>query len=266
VGAVLWVDFPYNPLGNPQELVGLLVGASAALAVFVRYGYIYAALGAMVCAGLAPFQLFYADSVERLLAGCAFLGFLIWSRRKRREHGDDFPGDDHGLLQAAAWIGVYAALNLRLDLGWSGHSHPSWFYWLTYAAIWIIPGSGVALAVRERDRPLLDANLALLLVTLVTNKPYLGVERKPWDPILLGVFLMGAAVGIRRWLANGDGESRAGITPRRILRAQKELPAAAGLAAAAFDPRPGPRQIEQRDDPFQGQGGRSGGGGAGGSY
>lgn len=133
--------------------------------------------------------------------------------------------------------------------------------------IWLLPAAGLWLSIRDRDRPLLDASLAMGLATLLTNKPYLGAARKPWDPILLGLLLIGAAIVVRRWLANGDTGSRHGFTARRLLRSDTETRAAVAIASAALHGTPAhPHSDPSSPDPFKGGGGRSGGAGAGGSF
>ncbi len=172
--------------GDRQIFVALIVGSAAAFAVYRRYGYVYAAVGAMLCASLAPFQLHLSDMVQRLLAAAILGGCFIGARLKRRKYGDEFPGDEHGTIQASAWLGMYAALNLHLFSALVTRPLASPFYWFTYAMIWILPAAGLWLSIRDRDRPLLDVSLVMALATLLTNKPYLGVARRPWDPILLG--------------------------------------------------------------------------------
>ena len=81
--------------------------------------------------------------------------------------------------------------------------------------IWVLPAAGLWLSIRDRDRPLLAASLVMGLATLLTNKPYLGAARKPWDPILLGLLLIGTAIVLRRWLASGKDGTRDGFTPAR---------------------------------------------------
>jgi hypothetical protein len=134
--------------------------------------------------------------------------------------------------------------------------------------IWILPAVGVWLSIRDRDRPLLDASLILALATLATNKPYLGLARNTWDPILLGVLLTGAAVVLRRWLASGEGGSRRGFIATRLLRSDEDRLATLGTASAALHTLPthphSPPPEPPAPDPFQG--GRSGGGGGGASY
>ena len=133
--------------------------------------------------------------------------------------------------------------------------------------IWILPAAGLWLSIRDRDRPLLDASLVMALATLSRNKPYLGAARKPWDPILLGLLLIGVAILLRRWLASGDTGSRHGFTARRLMRSDTDTRTAVAIASAAFHATPThPHSDPSSPDPFKGDGGRSGGAGAGGSF
>src|SRR5204862_4927223 len=106
------------------------------------------------------------------LLACAF--FVAHS--KRRKIGDEFPGSEYGIIEAVAWAGIYAFLNLDLPLEPlpSAPAFPRSFYWFTYAMTWVLPLIGFYLALRDKDRPFLDVSLALSIVTLITNKPYLG--------------------------------------------------------------------------------------------
>jgi uncharacterized membrane protein YgcG len=247
--------------------VGLMIGSALAFAAYRRYGYLYGAFAAMLCAGFLPFQVALPQHTQRLLAAGIFGACLLAGRFKRRQYGDEFPGDGYGYIQAAASVAVYAALNLHLDFGLAMRSDPSWFKWLTYAIIWLLPAAGLWLSVRDRDRPLLDASLLMTMATLVTNKPYLGLAHKPWDPILFGLVLIGAAVVLRRWLASGPDGSRSGFTPTRILRSDNDALAATGIVSAALGHGAAQRHSgPSSPDPFEGGGGRSGGGGAGASF
>jgi hypothetical protein len=257
--------------------VALIAGSVAAFAVYRRFGYVYAAIAAMLCASLAPFQFHLPEIQQRLPAVAVLGGCFIIARMKRRRYGDEFPGDEHGIIQAISWLGIYAVLNLHLDLGFftrpvgpafvTGGPLARPFYWFTYAMIWILPAAGLWLSIRERDRPLLDASLVMAAATLVTNKPYLGLAQKPWDPILFGLLLIGAALVMRRWLASGGDGSRRGITATRLLRSDKDTLNLAGIASAAFHPAPTHSHANPSpSDPFKGEGGRSGGGGGGASF
>ena len=273
VGSGMMADWPRAPidtLGAPVDwrvLTALLAGSAAAFAAFRRYGYLYGAFAAMLGVGLAPFQLGLPAAGERLASAAVLVACLAAARPTRRLYGDEFPGDGYGWIQAAAWFGIYASLNLRLDLTPFGRADAAWLVWFTYAMIWILPAAGLWLSIRERDRPLLDVSLLMLILTLITNKPYLGLERQPWDPILFGVLLVGIAVVVRRWLGAGAGGTRWGFTATRQLHSEKELPATAAIAAGTFHPGPEPRHAQAPEpDPFEGRGGRSGGGGAGDAF
>jgi hypothetical protein len=100
------------------------------------------------------------------------------------------------------------------------------------------------------------------ILTLVTNKPYLGWQTHSWDPMLLGLLLASAAILTRRWLAGAPGGVRHGFTAQRLSGKDKQWmdvgAVAFGLASAhatAVSP-----QTDGRDVRFGG--GDSGGGGA----
>ena len=136
-----------------QVFLALLAGSAAAFAVYRRYGYAYAAVGALLCVSLAPFHLPLPATVQRLLAAVLLGGCFIGARIKRRKYGDEFPGDEHGMVQVSAWLGLYAVLNLHLFPGVFARQPDAPFYWFTYAMIWVLPAAGLRLAIRDRDRP-----------------------------------------------------------------------------------------------------------------
>src|SRR5712691_525657 len=204
LGSALLTEQMFSGLPVRREgFVALMTGSAASFAIYRRFGYVYAGVAAILGVGLAPFSLHLSEASQRLVAAVVLGGCFVATRTKRTKYGDEFPGDEYGILQAAAWLGIYAALNLHL---WSWYFTPPHepFYWFTYAMIWILPAAGVWLSIRDRDRPWLDASLVLALATLATNKPYLGLARRTWDPILLGLLLMGAAIVLHRWLASGE--------------------------------------------------------------
>jgi hypothetical protein len=264
-GTALIAGQMFNGLsGNRVFFVALVTGSAAAFAIYRRFGYVYAGLAAMLCAGLAPFSLDMSPAAHRLPAAAILSACFIAARTKRRRYGNEFPGDEHGVLQASAWLAIYVALNLHASF--TPFIRPvAPFYWFTYAMTWILPAAGAWLSIRDRDRPLLDASMVMAMATLVTNKPYLGLERKPWDPILFGLLLIGGAIVVRRWLASGEGGSRNGFTATRILRSDRDRLAAVGIASAAFHPAPTHTHADPpAPDPFDG--GRSGGAGGGASF
>jgi hypothetical protein len=111
---------------------------------------------------------------------------------------------------------------------------------------------------------LLDVNLAMALATLATNKSYLGLTHRPWDPILLGLLLIATAIAVRRRLSNTPERHRRGFTAYRLLSSDKRALSLLGTASVSVQPdvSPAPHQ----PDDFTPGGGRSGGAGASGSF
>jgi hypothetical protein len=156
-------------------VVGFATAAGAGLALFRRFGYIYAAIGGMLCADAIPFQFELPAAAQRAIAAAVFGIVFVFARTKRLQYRDDYPGDEYGDIQATALVGVYLALNVQLTVGI--YTVAGLFYWCTYAITWIVPAAGFLFGIRERDRELMDVSLLLAIVTLVTSKPYLGWPR-----------------------------------------------------------------------------------------
>jgi hypothetical protein len=248
---------------EPDELVApLAIGVLGGLFIYLRYGYLYAALGSIGCAAAIPFAMHVPAEGKRLIAAliCAFSFSIV--RRGRLQRGDDFPGDDYGLIQASAWAGLYLVLNLQISF--IRYYEQSLFYWLTYAMIWSLPVVGLWLSFRSKDRPLLNVSLMAALITLATNKPYLHLMRRPWDPILFGLFLIVSAVLIKRWLGKGPNAQRGGVTASRLLARDCQALAIVSTASAALQPALSPSPAPAAKPNFDG--GRSGGAGATGSF
>lgn len=243
-------------------VAGLSAASIGALNIYWRFGYLYAAIGFVGCLVAAPFQFHLTLPVERGLVALILVSTLLFSRSKRRVYGDDFPGDDYGWLQAAALAGLYMDLNLRI----TGSVTAGSFYWLTYALVWIIPIFTLAVALRDRDRLLLDVSLAAVLATVLTNKSYLGLVQQPWDPILFGVLVSVIAILIKRWLAKSPDQERYGFTAQRLLTADKRFLTIVGTAAAALQSSAGVATPVAAPSKPEFQGGRSGGAGASGSF
>ncbi len=250
-------------VGDAPAAAALLAGALGGAGVYWRFGYAYAAIAAMACAAAIPFQFDLTAPVQHALAAAMLAAIFAVARKQRRRYDDEYPGDDYALLQAAAWAGLYLSLNLHLQLWFTLAEIAGPFYWFTYAMIWVLPLAGLSLAILGKDRPLLAVTLAMMLSTLLTNKAYLGWPRHEWDPMVLGAFLMAAAVMVRRWLSAGANGQRAGFTATRILSRQAGAVTVVGTASAAFHPEAPSFPESER---FGGGGGSSGGGGASGSY
>lgn len=244
--------------------IGFIAAAAVGFVCFFQFGYEYAAVIALASAALAPFPLVESD-IARRSAGVAILALMFFAaRRERQKHGDEFPGDSYGILETAAWGGIYLLLNLKASAWLSHPVEAGPYYWLTYVLIWMLPGAGLWMAIRQRHRLMLDLNIVLAIATLMSNKPYLDAEPKPWDPIAFGLLLIAVALGTRRWLASGTGGARNGLVPHRLLASERDRLAAAA-SASVLQPSPHPQHGPAEPQPGFG-GGRSGGGGATGSF
>lgn len=105
----------------------------------------------------------------------------------------------------------------------------------------------------------------MALVTLATNKPYLGLPRRPWDPILFGILLMGSGVILRWWLSKGTRSLRYGFTATRLFASEGRLISIMATASSALKQAD---VLEHNTPPsrLDPGGGRSGGAGASGSF
>ena len=239
--------------------------AGASFIVFTRFGYLYAGIAAVLFAGVIPLNVDFSrvDTVRRLV-GIVIL-FLIFglARERRKDHDWDFPGDVYGVLEATAWAAMYVMTNLKAsEWLYSTDAIPQ-LYWATYAGIWILPAVGLFLAIRDRHRWMLDVNIVMAIVTLMTNKPYLNGIQKPWDPILFGVLMIAIALGLKRWLVSGADGSRSGFVAERLLASERER---LGIASSATVVAPGAPAPHAHTSPNLGGGGRSGGAGASGKF
>ena len=112
---------------------------------------------------------------------------------------------------------------------------------------------------------MLTVSLVLAFATLATNKPYLGLPRASWDPILFGALLVVTATVVRRWLARGPDGQRAGFTAEQILERDRDWLRTVATASVAWPHDTGAAPPSQ-PPPSQFEGGRSGGGGGGAQY
>ena len=258
-GCTLLVDSGFSSL---RLFLGL---AGAAFIVFRRFALLYAGIAAVLFAGVIPLNFDFSQAdITRRLFGIVIL-FLIFgvARERRKDHDWEFPGDLYGALEATAWAAMYLLINLKASQWLSLTDTVPQFYWATYAAIWLLPPIGLFLAIRDRHRWMLDANIVMAIVTMMSNKAYLGAEQKPWDPILFGLLMVAIALGLKRWLAGGADGSRAGFIAQRLLASERERLDVAGSAAALAPGAPAPHS---HPSPEIGGGGRSGGAGASGKF
>jgi len=254
--------------GGFSSLRGFIGLAGAAFIVFTRFGYLYAGVAAVLFAGMIPFNFniftgLIADTPRRLMAIVILLIIFGLARERRKDHDWDFPGDLYAVLETTAWAAIYVLTNLKISEWLSVPDDVAMFYWSTYAFIWILPAVGLLLAVLDRHRWMLDANIVMAIVTLMSNKPYLGGVQKPWDPILFGVLMIAIALALKRWLASGADGARRGFIAGRLLASEQERLALAGGVSALKVGAPEPHS---HPGPEIGGGGRSGGAGASGTF
>jgi hypothetical protein len=246
------------------SMLRLLIAATiGAFVVFRRFGFMYAGVAAVILAAMVPFGTDQVDTVRRLAAVVIMLTVFFVARERRQDHEWDYPADVFAAVEATAWAMMYLLVNLKASEWLSIPDEVPQFYWATYAAIWILPVAGLWLAVRDRHRLMLDLNIVLAIVTMMSNKPYLGGTPNSWDPILFGVMLIVVAVGLKRWLSSGPGESRRGFIARRLLASERDRLSLAGGAASLVHGAPAPAQAHE---PPTFGGGASGGAGASGSF
>ena len=247
-------------------------GAVASLLIYRRFGYQYAFLAAMICVAFMPHYWTTSHTAQHLFIAGAYAAGLITVIRARRAHHFDFVDDEYSITEALLWLGIYAAINLQIS---SIEQLPKWwyslpdpgefsksFYWTTYALIWCLPAGMLWRALRGRDRVVARVGVIVAILTLITNKPYLGWQRHPWDPMLLGIVLTGVAVAVKRWLGAGEDGIRRGFTARRFSAADKRFQNLLSVGALATSPGFAP--ATNSDPTFSG--GDTGGGGASSSF
>ena len=164
--------------------------------------------------------------------------FFVALAQSRAREGD-YRGEEWAAIEAAACAGVYLTLNvqiLRDVVGWPAADRSA-FYWATYVATWAIPAAALADAIRAKDRLLLVVGIAAALTTLATNKPYLNQPRETWDPMLLGLVLIGVALGLRRWIVSAPGRCRGGYTADRVHQGEVDLMQLAATSSVAWHDR-----------------------------
>jgi uncharacterized membrane protein YgcG len=131
---------------------------------------------------------------------------------------------------------------------------------------WVLPAVVLARGIRRKDRFVMGAGLIVAILTLVTNKPYLGWARHTWDPMLLGALLVGAAWFMRRWLERDPSGIRRGFTAARLSGKDKQWMNASSTVLGLVTPQAITPAAQAKGAEFRFGGGASGGGGAGGEY
>ena len=238
------------------EFVVLAVGAVTSYLLYHRFGFQYLFLAAMIFAAAIPQYWTASHSGQRLIVAVFYLTGLAIITRVRPAHLFDYLDAEYSFIEAILWLGLYLSLNLRLIP--SEVTGP--FYWTTFALIWLLPAIVLWRSVAIKDRTITSLGLVLAILTLATNKPYLGLPHHAWDPILLGILLIGVAIAARRWLANGPAGIRHGFTAQRLSARDKQWIDSLSPTLAIVLPNPATLTPVAPEHEFGG--GTSGGGGA----
>ncbi len=257
------------PLVRPK-LVAPLIGSICSLWIWHRFGLPYAFLAALL---FAAWQTGYwvSTRTEQHIAVAAFFAIgqlAVIAMAPRYRH--TYLHQRLSIAEALLWLGIYLACNLEISashrswLDWGGlhDEFPRPFYWSTWALIWCIPPVVLLRGLRKKDKAVFATGILIALLTLLSNKSYLGGQTNTWDPMILGALLIGIALAVRQWLSTGPGGVRYGFTAQRLSGTDKSLVdagvAVSGLVsphiAAPAPPSPSP------EVPFAG--GDSGGAGA----
>ena len=247
-------------------------GAVVSLWIWHRFGLPYASLGAMIFVVWLPGYWTSSPSRQHLIVAAFYGAGLVTVAAVRPRHRFTYLNSGYSIAEALLWLGIYLAINLQLSSvdqfrhwfgGFSATTEfPKPFYWATWVLIWCLPPVVLTRGLRRKDRIVIAVGAVAAILTLVTNKPYLGWQRHTWDPMLLGALLIGVALLIRRWLAKGLGGIRHGFTAQRLSGKDKRWMNAGVATLGLVSPNimtPSP-QTGSPDVHFGG--GDSGGGGA----
>jgi hypothetical protein len=272
--------FGNRAFSSSSDGIGSLVPAAGvifSLWIWHRFGLPYAPLAAIIFVVWVPGYWTSSHAAQHLIVAGFYIAGLISVAAMRSRHrftdlGITYLNDQYSIAEALLWLGIYVAINLQLsslDLAghwWGGARNTAEFsrsfYWTTWVLIWCLPPVVLARGLRLKDRWVIAVGAIVAILTLVTNKPYLGWQRHTWDPMLLGALLIGVAVFIRRWLAAGPGGIRHGFTALCLSGKDKTWMNAGATALGLVSPNIVTPSPQAGSSNVQFGGGDSGGGGA----
>jgi len=270
--AAVFSGHPYSPEPDRMEVLVPATGAVVSLWMWRRFGFPYAFLAAMIFVVWLPGYWTSSPTAQHVIVASFYVAGLIAVAAVRSRHRCTYLDARYSFVEALLWLGIYVAINLQLSsvdlLGqWWGEpgtanefSRP--FYWATWALIWCLPPAVLARGLPRKDRFVIAVGGVVAVLTLITNKPYLGWQRHTWDPMLLGALLMATGIVIRRWLAAGTGGVRHGFTGRRLSGKDKAWLNAGAAAMGVLSPQPITPSPQTGSSEVHFGGGDSGGGGA----
>jgi uncharacterized membrane protein YgcG len=270
--AAFFSGIHYSPRPDAAQSIVPAAGAIFSLWIWRRFGFSYAFLAAMIFAIFLPGYWTSSPSAQHVIVAAFYVTALLIVAAVRPRHRLDYLDEGYSLVEAFLWLGSYLAINLKLsslDLPaqwWSATrtatDFPPSFYWTTWVLIWCLPPIILTRGIRQKDRFVIAVGIVTAILTLVSNKPYLGWPRHTWDPMLMGILLTGLAFFLQRWLTRGPAGTRHGFTATRLSGKDKEWMnlGSSGfglLSAHSITPAP-----QSTNPDFHFGGGQSGGGGA----
>src|SRR5262249_6423474 len=195
-GVGLWLSTAHP--GDRQLFASIAVlTALVLLALFIRFGSLYAGIGAIAAAAVVPFTFDLSFLSTRFLDAALLAVLAAIVGRLDATAAYEFQADRYQYLEGVLLLGVYGMLNLHLyPASIAGdplfrigllQQTSRYGYWATYVICWAIAAAIATIAVKRRRRTMLHAGMAMLALSFVTNKPYFGLARKSWDPILFGL-------------------------------------------------------------------------------
>jgi hypothetical protein len=274
--AALFSGGLFSPKPGAAQFLVSAAGVVFSLWIWRRFLLSYAFLAAMIFVLFLPAYWTSSLSAQHVIVAGFYATGVAGVAAVRSRHRFDYLEEAYSLVEAFLWLGIYLTINLQLSslnlpANWWGGTRAASefgrpFYWGTWVLIWCLPPIVLARGVRQKDRFVIAVGAIVAILTLVSNKPYLGWPRHTWDPMLLGVLLTSVAIFVRGWLARGPGGIRHGFTAARLLGKDKHwinvgASVVAPLAPHSITPDP---QVNSPD--FRFGGGQSGGGGAGGDF
>ncbi len=274
-GFAFFSGVPYS--SREIQFVIPAVGAIASLWIWYRFNLWYAFPVAMIFAIFLPDYWTLSRSAQLVFIAVFYAAGLICVARVRSRHRFDYLEEAYSLSEAFLWLGIYLIFNLKISgfsllspfLGMSRRvtsESAGPFYWTTWVLIWCLPPLILTRGVRLKDRFVIAVGAITAVLTLVTNKPYLGWQRHTWDPILLGIALTAVALFLRRWLAQGPGGVRHGFTASRLSGKDKRVMSVGSSVLGLVTPQSITPTPQPTNPDFRFGGGGSGGGGASGDF
>ena len=247
--------------GNRSEVATAIAGAALCIWCWYRFGFAYAPLAAMAFVPWLATSLTQSIEGRVIIIATLYAAGLAVVCVLRQSQRYTYLTERCSIAEALLWLGTYLAINVHLAVVYLGpRLAGGGFYWTTWVLTWCLPLLVLVRGVREKDRLVIGAGTVAAILTLATNKSYLGWERHTWDPMLLGLLLIGVALYLRRWLSQGAEGVRHAFTARRLSGKDKAWMSAGATVIGVASPDRVLPHTDAPDTHFDG--GRSGGGGA----